>query len=461
MSDTSPDTAAGPPHEGRAAVLLRGPFKVLRHPAFRAIWLGALVSNVGNWMEGVGQSWEVQRQTGSPFLVELLASSEFIPSLLLTLFAGHLADRLDRRKLVLWGQAGLMVQAAVLAALAHFKLASATVIIVVSFLEGAAWTLVQPAWQALMPSLVPREELPQAIALNSAQFNVARLSGPVLAGAILAVSSAAFVFDLNALSFVAILAALFFVRIDAAITKPKHDAVQPFPEKESLAEEERGVKHAIRWALTTPGPRRLLLGISVFSFLAAPVQGLMAVYADDLLHVGPHGYGFLLGSLGFGALCGALSLSQLPKSYPRHHLIPLSMVAYAMAAVAYGFSQWMLLSCAALAVAGVFWVWSLSSSSTAMQLLVPERLRGRGLSVLTLATMGPLPMGHLLAGAIAHQTNARVAVVGFTILLAVFAMWASFSREPGIDGGAKSANRKSRDFLEEVREMFTAESHRS
>ncbi|MGZ6123798.1 MAG: MFS transporter, partial [Myxococcales bacterium] len=179
-------------------------FGVLRHRAFRWIWIGALVSNVGNWMEAVAQSWLVQQQTGSPFMVELLAASEFVPHALLMLAAGWVADHYDRRKLLLAGQATMMVLGAVLAAAAHLGFATPWVIIALAFAEGAAWAAVTPAWQALVPALVPREELPAAIALNSAQFNTARLLGPMLAGALLTAASAAFVFDLNVVSFLGI-----------------------------------------------------------------------------------------------------------------------------------------------------------------------------------------------------------------------------------------------------------------
>src|SRR5229473_3350043 len=158
-----------------------GTFAVLRHPAFRWIWAGALVSNVGNWMEAVAQSWLVQQQTASPFMVELLAASEFVPHALLLLAAGALADRHDRRKLLLAGQIAMMLLGAVLAVLTHLGHATPWVVIALSFAEGAAWASVMPAWQALVPALVPRKELPSAIALNSAQFNTARLLGPMLA----------------------------------------------------------------------------------------------------------------------------------------------------------------------------------------------------------------------------------------------------------------------------------------
>ena len=452
-------TAAG---EGASAAPARPrTFGVLSYPAFRWIWLGALVSNVGNWMETVAQSWLVQQQTSSPFLVELLAASEFVPVALLTLWAGTLADRYDRRKLLVAGQIAMMLLAALLAALTHLHLATPWVVIALAFSEGAAWAAVTPSWQALVPALVSREELPSAIALNSAQFNTARLVGPMLAGALLSASGAALVFDLTVISFVAIVVALTLVRVPAA---KLHAAPTTASELRKIGPDEAGhggIVEALRWATHMRGPRRLLVGLLAFAVLSAPVQGLLPVYADDLLKVGAAGYGILLSCLGAGAICGALSLSRLPRRYPRHHLIPLSMLGFAVCALVYGASTVMLLSCAALAVGGVFWVWSLASSNTAMQLLVPEKLRGRGMSVLSLATMGPLPLGHLFAGSVAHAFGARVAVIGMTGALACFSIWSVWAREPCIDALTPSTPPPARGMWEAIWESFTADSHRA
>src|SRR3989475_9403312 len=303
-------------------------FAVLRHPAFRWIWLGALVSNTGNWMEAVAQSWLVQQQTGSPFMVELLAASEFVPHAVLMLAAGWLADHYNRRKLLLAGQSVMMVLGAVLAVAAHLGWATPWVIIAISFAEGAAWASVTPSWQAVVPALVPRSELPSAIALNSAQFNGARLLGPMIAGALLTAAGAAAVFDINVLSFLGIVMVLGLVRVPA---QPLRDA----PTRAGVLKKQGGVREAVSWALRQPGPRRILLGLFMFALLAAPVQGLLPVYADELLHVGAHGYGALLSCLGAGAIAGALTLARLPATYPRHHLIPLSMLGFALCAMLY------------------------------------------------------------------------------------------------------------------------------
>ena len=428
-------------------------FEVLRHRAFRWIWIGALLSNVGNWMEAVAQSWLVQQQTNSPFMVELLAASEFVPHAVLMLAAGWLADHYDRRKLLLLGQVTMMVLGAVLAVAAHLGWATPWVIIALSFAEGAAWATVTPSWQAIVPALVPREELPGAIALNSAQFNTARLLGPMIAGALLSAASAAFVFDLNVLSFLGIVTVLAVIKVPGAELAAVHTSGGELVQT-------GGVKTALRWALHEPGPRRIILGVFAFSLLAAPVQGLLPAMADQVLHVGAHGYGVLLSCLGAGAIVGALTLARLPRGYPRHHLIPLSMLGFALCALVYGLSRWPLLSGAALAVGGVFWVWALASSSTAMQLLVPEGVRGRAMSVLALATTGPLPLGHLLGGTVAHAFGIRAGVLGSCCALAVFAAWSAWAREPAVDA-MQLPPPPPRGFRAAVWEALTAASHRA
>jgi MFS family permease len=428
-------------------------FGVLRHRAFRFIWIGALVSNVGNWMEAVAQSWLVQQQTASPFMVELLAASEFVPHALLMLAAGWLADHYDRRKLLLAGQVAMMVLGAVLAAAAHLGLATPWVIIALAFAEGAAWAAVTPSWQALVPALVPREELPAAIALNSAQFNSARLLGPMLAGALLTAASAALVFDLNVVSFLGIVVVLALVRVPEARLASAHTSGSDLAHS-------GGIRPAVRWALREPGPRRIIAGIFAFALLAAPVQGLLPAMADQVLHVGAHGYGVLLSCLGAGAIAGALTLARLPRTYPRHHLIPLSMLAFALCALIYGSSRWPLLSACALAVGGVFWVWSLASSSTAMQLLVPEGLRGRAMSVLALATTGPLPLGHLLGGTVASLFGIRSGVLLSCGALALFSAWSAWAREPAIDA-MELPPPPPRGLRAAIWEALTAASHRA
>src|SRR3989475_8670598 len=275
----------------------------------------------------------------------------------------------------------------------------------------------------------------------------------MIAGALLSAASAAFVFDLNVVSFIGIVVVL------AAMRVPEAGLAAAHAWGGELAQS-GGIRPAVRWAVGEPGPRRIILGVFAFALLAAPVQGLMAPMADEVLHIGAHGYGILLSCLGAGAIAGALTLARLPRSYPRHHLIPLSMLAFALCALVYGGSRWPLLSGAALVVGGVFWVWSLASSTTAMQLLVPDHLRGRAMSVLALATTGPLPLGHLLGGWVAHALGVRFGVLLPCAALAVFSAWSAWARVPEIDA-IISAPPPPRGLRAALWEALTAASHRA
>jgi predicted MFS family arabinose efflux permease len=244
------------------------------------------------------------------------------------------------------------------------------------------------------------------------------------------------------------------VRIQA---RPLRDA----PTRAGMLQKQGGIREALSWALRQPGPRRILLALFMFALLAAPVQGLLPVYADQILNVGAHGYGLLLSCLGAGAIVGALTLARLPATYPRHHLIPLSMLGFALCAILYGGSGHFALSGFALTVGGVFWVWSLASSNTAMQLLVPDSLRGRAMSILAVANTGALPLGHLLGGTLAHVAGTRPAMLLTSGGLACFAIWSAWAREPAIDAMHPPYPPQPRGLRAALWEAFTAASHRA
>jgi len=228
-----------------------------------------------------------------------------------------------------------------------------------------------------------------------------------------------------------------------------------------MLQKQGGIREALSWALRQPGPRRILLSLFMFALLAAPVQGLLPVYADQILNVGAHGYGLLLSCLGAGAIVGALTLARLPPTYPRHHLIPLSMLGFALCAVLYGGSSHFAVAGLALMVGGVFWVWSLASSNTAMQLLVPDTLRGRAMSILAVANTGALPLGHLLGGTLAHAWGPRAAMLLSSSALACYAIWSVWAREPAIDAMEPPFPPRPPGLRAAVWEAFTAASHRA
>jgi MFS family permease len=421
----------------------------LKHKAYLLIWTGSLLSNIGNWMENVGQGWVVASQTHSAFLVELLSFAQFLPVIFLAMPAGILADRYDRRKILIIAQVFMCIFATALAVLAHFGKATPTVVILITFLEGAAWALNGPAWQSILPHLVPRKDLESAIALNSIQYNLARLIGPAIAGLVVAHFGFAYAFDINALSFIGVIFVIAIVKFDPALTLPA-----------SVGEKERKTfSEAFHWVWQSRGAKRIIISIGTFAILAAPIQGLMPFIASDVLKVGPRALGILLACLGSGAVTGAVLLGKLPSYYPRHHLIPLSIFALGILEFIYSQAPTALLSGITLFVLGIFFLSVMVSCNTAMQLLVPDKLRGRVMSILLVAHVGMLPVGHIIGGTLASVFGPQRTLVILSIVMIFFGFATLLRRVPEIDG---LPNHKRRThFKNFFSEVILASSHRA
>lgn len=406
-------------------------FRALTHRDYFFVWTGSLLSNIGNWMENVGQGWVVASQTHSAFMVELLSFAQFVPVILFTVPAGILADKYNRKYVLMGAQLAMCAAATTLAVLAHYGLASPTVIIMITFIEGAAWAFNGPAWQTVVPHLVPRKDLESAIALNSVQYNLARLIGPALAGLVVAHWGFAYAFDLNAASFLAVIAAISLVNFkNAAIRNTKAATGDP----QTMAQ-------AWRWVRQHKGSRRIILSIALFAFFSAPLQGLMPYFASDVLHVGPTGLGTLLACLGGGAIMGAILLGQLPPFYPRYNLIPVSMTVLGGFMMLYSHAPSIPFTYIMLFISGIFWLWTMISCNTAMQLLVPDRIRGRVMSIMLVAHVGLLPFGHLLGGVLAEHLGPRLTTLLMAASLTAMGVYTFWKREPEIDAYPSRARR--------------------
>jgi MFS family permease len=421
--------------------------RALGHQAYFFIWIGSLLSNIGNWMENVGQGWVVASQTHSAFQVELLSFAQFLPVIFLAVPAGILADRYDRRKQLIIAQCFMCLFAAFLAVAAHLGKATPTLIIIITLLEGSAWAINAPAWQSILPHLVPRKDLVSAITLNSVQYNLARLIGPAIAGLVVAHFGFAYAFDLNALSFVGVILAIAFVKFDS---KKK---VTPGPKERTPFSE------AIKWVWKNPGAKRIILSIATFAVLAAPIQGLMPFMASDVLNVGPRGLGILLACLGSGALAGAFLLGKLPTYYPRHHLIPLSMFMLGILEMMYSQSPTSMIACLTLFFLGIFFLSVMVSCNTAMQLLVPDSLRGRVMSILLVAHVGMLPLGHIVGGTLATYLGPRKTLLTVSMAMTLFGFITLLKRAPEIDG--LSVERHRTRFNNFFSEVILASAHRA
>jgi MFS family permease len=414
-------------------------------------WAGACISNTGNWTENAAQSWAVTSQTaGQPhqgLFVETLQFADFSPVILLALFAGVIADRVNRRVWLIILQIAACILGGGLAITAFLGRATPWVIIAFTFLEGIVWALNGPVFQAVIPSLVPRSELGGAIALNSIQFNMARLCGPLIAAAIIGAFGIAGAFAFNTLTFLPLLVGLFAALPDT-----------PSPSRSGTASPYDDIRDGIKFVWMNRGTRRLTLMTLSFMFLSAPVQGLLPVFAQKVLNGGPTLFGLMLGAIGLGSILGAFLLSFIPSYYPRHHLIPLAMTLFAAAGLVFSFCARPGLSLVTLVFCGIFWLLSLNPSNTANQLLATDENRGRVLSVMLLAQQGGVPLGHLCAGLLTHYLSVpsvlRVMLGTLFIVTVVFLL----VREPAIDSMPRKRPSIS-SLRAKIWEAITAHSH--
>lgn len=374
---------------------------------FRYFWMGAFISNVGTWMQIVALGWLVYEITRSSFSLGLVSFISGIPVLLFILFAGAAADRFERRKLLIWLQVAMMVQAAAFGLLTQFDIITLPWIYALTFAGGLATAFMFPAWQAMVPDLVPRRLLLNAIALNSAQFNGARLLGPMIGALIFARWGVAEVFYANAVTFLFVIWSLAVIR--PCQTMPEGPAPRPL---EALG---GGLRYA--WEHRAIG--LLLLTMAMVTVFGMPFTTLMPVIAAQTLGVGKAGYSTLMAANGFGALVGALVVASLPRETKRDRIIRFSVLAFAALLLGLSLSRSYWLSMALLVGMGFAFLAAVSSINTSLQSAAPPELRGRILSLFVLTFMGIMPFGSLGFGALGRQIGAAGALTtGALVLLA-------------------------------------------
>lgn len=373
---------------------------------FRVLWFGAFSSTVGNWMQEVAQAWLVFELTKSSFYLGLDDFLGQLPILLFTLIGGVVADRHDRRHLLLGSQYIQMTTAFVLAALVYAGMVRVQYVLLLSFVAGLGQAFGGPAYQALIPSLVEKKDLPNAIALNSIQFNLARVVGPLLAGATLAAWGTAACFAVNGFSFVVVIAALMSLTI-------KH-----IPrEKKSMLQELKG---GLRYAKGESAIVALTTLASLTTFLGLPLLTLLPIFARDIFHGDINRYSHMMAFSGAGAVCGALIVAWLG----RFHRMGLSLLfvqaTFGALVVAFSLSRMPWLSDLLLFFTGASLLMVFSMTASLVQLIVPDHLRGRVMSIYMVAFRGGMPLGSLAAGWIASLTSApQVLAVNGTLILCV------------------------------------------
>ena len=356
-------------------------FAPLRHGVFLAIWTASIFSAIGGQLQQVGASWLMTSLSPGAEMVALVTAVSTLPILLFSLPAGALADIVDRR-LVLFGAQILMFGAsATLAATEYLGLVTPALLLLLTFAVGAGAAIMAPAWQSTVGELVPREEIPLAVALNVMAFNIARTVGPAIGGVIVALAGPRVNFALNALSYLALIGVL------VAWRPPRRE--QALPVEAVLPAMRDGIYYAFH---ATP-VRRVLIRAMGFGFCSSIVVSLMALVARDLLSEGAAVFGLLMGSMGLGAVTGATLLGTMRRKFATEALVRLAIVVTAAALVVIGASRSFPLTCAALFVVGNGMVLGLSTFNVAVQMSVPRWVSGRALALYQVFTFGGMTAG--------------------------------------------------------------------
>jgi MFS family permease len=384
----------------------------LRISLFRALWIAALVSNVGTWMQTVGAQWLVVHAANAAILVALVQTAYTLPAVLFALVGGVLADIFNRARLLVAVLAGMTAAAAALTALTAVHRMPPALLLMFTFMLGTGAILITPAYQSLVPDMVPRAQVPDAAALNSISINLARAIGPAVAGLLIAQTGVAAVFALNT-------GALLLYAIVVAC-HPRLGGTPQSPERflPGLRAGGRYVRHA-------PVVRRILLRAALFLVPGSALWALLPLIATRRLALGSGGYGLLLGALGVGAVGGAFVLPQIRARLSANALVVVASVIYAAALVVVVLSRDLVLTLVALLPAGVAWIVFLSNVNAALQLFLPQWVRARGLSVYQMVLFGAQAAGAVIWGVAAAVAGL---VPAFLISAAVMAAGAATIR---------------------------------
>jgi MFS family permease len=394
-------------------------FKAFTYRDFRLMWAGAFTSSVGTWMQEVAQNWLILTMTGSTFLLGLDAFLGDAPFLVFSLFGGVLADRVDRRRILLRSQYVQMASASLLAVLLLANAVQVWMILTLSFIVGLAQSFGGPAYQALVPTLVDRKDLPNAVALNSIQFNLARVVGPVLAGIAFYKFGAAACFGLNALSFLAPILALFLLTGGGGTVAPTQSVFE-------------SLKTGLRAVRDTGSLRGLIILSFVGSFCAMPLVTFLPVFARNVFHRDAKGYSVLLAAFGIGAILGAFGVAVFSNVKRKGALAVGMQMFFGTLMAGFAISRTPVVSYVLLGLAGAALMVVFALFMTLVQSNVEDHLRGRVVSVYSLAFRGAMPIGNLVAGALASVFSAPTVLIGNGVVMVLVGAIAMLSRRGGV-----------------------------
>jgi MFS family permease len=370
----------------------------LRESVFRALWIATIVSNIGTWMQDVGESWLMTTLTPSPILVALVETAGSLPVVLLALPAGALADIVDRRRLLLVLQIWMLVAAGAMGVLALMGQMTPGRLLALTFFLGLGSAMSNPVWQAITPELVSQSDLPAAITLNAAGINISRAIGPALGGLIVAASGPWAVFLLNAVSFIGIMVVVYRWR--------------PLPRKSKLPPEEiiGGMRAGTRYLRHSPELQTVLIRTGTFIICASAPWALLPQQTRRHLGLGSFGYGLLLGCIGFGALIGAWLLPKLRDRFSANQLVTAGSLVFGLATLSLGYAHSFALLAISLAGGGVAWIAVLASLNVSAQTATPSWVRARVLAVYLLVFSGGLAAGSAVWGFVAARTGVSIAL---------------------------------------------------
>jgi MFS family permease len=376
----------------------RKTFAAFRHRNYRLFFGGQLVSVIGTWMQQVAVGWLVYDISKSAFTLGAVRFASAIPVTLLTLIAGAMADRVEKRRIVIATESTAMVLAFILAALVYFGVIKIWQIALLSLLEGITDAFDIPTRQSFVVEMVGKDDLMNAIALNSSLFNGARVFGPAIAGILIGVVGMTGCFFLNGVSYVAVVAAYVAMRMPATPPHAKHKPMW----NETV--------EAFRYVRSHRVLRAVISLVTIVSLFGWPYSVLLPVFARDVLHTGARGYGYLMAANGAGALVGALTLASIGNTPHRRKLFYGGLFGFCIMLCVFALSRIYWLSAAALVGSGFFMIIYFATANTAVQTRVPDELRGRVMGIYSLAFIGLTPFGSLIAGALARVTSAPFTV---------------------------------------------------
>lgn len=387
-------------------------WRALHAPNFRLFFSGQSISLIGTWMTRIATSWLVYRLTGSAWLLGMVSFMGQIPTFLLAPFAGVWVDRWNKRTVLVWTQVLAAMQSLALAALTLSKRITITDILLLSVFQGLINAFDMPGRQAFMVEMVDhKEDLGNAIALNSSIVNLARLIGPSLAGIVISLYGEGWCFLIDGVSYFAVIASLLAMKLHPLLAPPARDTI--------FQQLQEGWQYVSGFLPI----RNLLLLFAIVSLMGIPYTVLMPVFASEVLHGGPHTLGFLMAAAGVGALVSAVALALRKTVKGLLKMVPISAAIFGAGLVAFGLSHVLWLSLVLMLVVGFGMMQGMAASNTIIQTLAPADKRGRVMSYYTMAFVGMAPFGSLLAGGLAHSISASWTVVLTGTCCMIGAVW--------------------------------------